>query len=152
MSRSNSKKDSLGNTLTAEQQEFFKDSKVRYEDGNLLVCSHNSFSKFTEFDVNKIGKGLTLGKGFYFFDNIPSKIPKEYGNNQYICYLYTSNKLHMCIKGKSAPAKSRCAKNHILKSKVYIFSIGASRSKRDSSLTGIPHSALFIMAHITSRT
>ena len=41
---------------------------------------------------------------------------------------------------------------NLLKSKVYIFSIGASRSKRDSSLTGIPHSALFIMAHITSRT
>jgi hypothetical protein len=32
--------DSLGNELTKEQAEFFKDSKVRDENGNLLVVYH----------------------------------------------------------------------------------------------------------------
>ncbi len=34
--------DSEGNELTNEQQEYFKDSKVRDEDGNLLVVYHGS--------------------------------------------------------------------------------------------------------------
>ena len=33
-------KDSLGNILTQEQITFFRDSKVRDEQGRLLVCYH----------------------------------------------------------------------------------------------------------------
>lgn len=45
--------DSQGNKLTKTQQEFFKDSKVRDENGNLLVVYHgtNNFG-FTEFKRN----------------------------------------------------------------------------------------------------
>ena len=45
-----SERDSNGNTLTEEQQEFFKDSKVRNEKGDLLVMYHGTpnagFTKF----------------------------------------------------------------------------------------------------------
>ena len=44
------KKDSLGNELSAEQQAFFKDSKVRDEDGNLLVVYHGTDADFTVFE------------------------------------------------------------------------------------------------------
>ena len=77
--------------LSPEQAEFFKDSKIRNADGELLVCSHNSFSKFDSFDKSKIGDVLTLGRGFYFFDNVPTNIPKQYGENQYLCYLNITN-------------------------------------------------------------
>ena len=45
-----SDRDSVGNTLTKEQQEFFKDSKVRDENGNLLVMYHGTpNATFTKF-------------------------------------------------------------------------------------------------------
>lgn len=60
-------KDSDGNTLSKEQAEFFKDSKVRDENGNLLVVYHGSPAKFTVFDHYHINKrGNSHGRGFYF--------------------------------------------------------------------------------------
>ena len=50
-----SRKDSAGRTLTDEQAEYFKDSKVRDENGNLLVVYHGTDADFTVFDRNKIG-------------------------------------------------------------------------------------------------
>ena len=52
---SQSRKDSAGRTLTDEQAEYFKDSKVRDENGNLLVVYHGTDADFTVFDRNKIG-------------------------------------------------------------------------------------------------
>lgn len=60
--------DNQGRTLTKEQQEYFKDSKVRDEDGNLLTMYHGTSNDFTVFDADKI-KIDNLGKGFYFTDN-----------------------------------------------------------------------------------
>lgn len=46
-------KDSDGNTLTEEQAEFFKDSKVRDENGNLIVAYHGTRKGgFTVFNRN----------------------------------------------------------------------------------------------------
>lgn len=48
-----SDRDSDGNTLSKEQQEFFKDSKVRDKDGNLLVVYHGTRkADFTVFKRN----------------------------------------------------------------------------------------------------
>lgn len=47
-------KDNLGNTLSKEQIEYFKDSKVVDSAGNLLVCYHGTRKPgFTEFDARK---------------------------------------------------------------------------------------------------
>lgn len=60
-------RDSEGNTLTKAQQEYFKESKVRDENGNLLVMHHGTGAEFTEFDRNFIGKtGAFEGAGFNF--------------------------------------------------------------------------------------
>lgn len=50
-----SNKDSQGRTLTKEQQEYFKDSKVVDENGNLLVMYHGGNSDNTTFDRTKGG-------------------------------------------------------------------------------------------------
>lgn len=42
--------DSEGNTLTKEQAEFFKESKIRDKDGNLLVMYQGASEDFTVFD------------------------------------------------------------------------------------------------------
>lgn len=68
------KTDSQGRELSEEQQKFFKDSKVRDEDGRLLTMYHGTRAEngdFTVFDyskaVKKGGLGLkALGKGNYF--------------------------------------------------------------------------------------
>jgi hypothetical protein len=50
-----SDRDSEGNTLSAEQQEFFKDSAIRDEDGSLQVVYHGTTSEFNTFERGDIG-------------------------------------------------------------------------------------------------
>lgn len=45
--------DNQGRDLSAEQAEYFKDSKVRDKDGNLLVMYHQTEGDFTVFDRKK---------------------------------------------------------------------------------------------------
>ena len=60
-------KDSEGKTLTEAQQEYFKDTKVRDENGNLLVVYHGSPAKFTVFNHKYLNvNGNSHGRGFYF--------------------------------------------------------------------------------------
>ena len=92
--------DSDGRQLTAEQQEYFKDSKVRDENGNLKVMYHGtSKGGFTVFDTYKSKYGL-FGTGFYFTDseNIGNSYTKKgKGNNPkvYEAYLNIKNPLDM---------------------------------------------------------
>ena len=53
--------DSEGNELSTQQSEYFKDSKVRDENGNLLVVYHGTPNNFTVFEH----KGYS-NLGFYF--------------------------------------------------------------------------------------
>ena len=80
-----SDRDSEGNTLTKEQQEFFKDSKVRDAEGNLLVCYHGTNSKFTVFSKDKIGIG-------YWFST-DKNYASEHGNITISVYLNITNPL-----------------------------------------------------------
>lgn len=61
--------DSAGRKLTAQQREYFKDSKARDEQGRLLTLYHGTGAKFTVFDRGRIeqnfqNRGGDLG--FYF--------------------------------------------------------------------------------------
>ena len=49
--------DSNGNKLSEQQREYFKDSKVVDENGNLLVVYHQTDSDFTVFDTHHKGAG-----------------------------------------------------------------------------------------------
>ena len=52
-----SNRDSVGNQLSEGQQEYFKDSKVRDNDGRLLVLYHQTDGDFTIFDTRHPGAG-----------------------------------------------------------------------------------------------
>ena len=72
-------KDSEGNILTHEQQEYFKDSNVRDENGNLLAVYHGTNATFTVFNP-KLSKDIgvhfgTLEQAKKFSRN---KIPDAY--------------------------------------------------------------------------
>ncbi len=56
------KTDNQGRTLTKEQQEYFKDSKVRDENGNLLTMYHGTPNG--EFTVFKDGSYFTSNKEY----------------------------------------------------------------------------------------
>lgn len=64
--------DNQGRELSKQQQEFFKDSKVRDEQGRLLEVYHGTpnTSNFTVFDTNKSGFNTMNGEyGIYFTDS-----------------------------------------------------------------------------------
>ena len=88
-------KDSEGKTLTKEQAEYFKDSKIRDKEGNLLVMYHGTTrGGFTVFDG---------GKDYWYFTN-----DKKYSyafegrkkNGQF--YPYTKERME---KGEATPQR-----------------------------------------------
>ena len=66
-----SRKDSEGKVLSQGQRDFFKDSKVRDKEGNLLVAYHGSPNVFDEFDLSRAGEntGSMWGDGIYLTTN-----------------------------------------------------------------------------------
>lgn len=96
-------KDSQGNELTAEQQEFFKDSKIRAverevgveisPEGSLLPVYHGTNSgEFYEFDKKLTGSSNDAGwygRGFYFAFNKGEA--EYYGRRVIECYLNIKN-------------------------------------------------------------
>lgn len=72
--------DSAGHRLTVEQDNYFKDSKVRDEDGNLLVVYHGTKSDFNIFDINKAGESNNIARiGFWFTTS--AKGAKNFSND-----------------------------------------------------------------------
>ena len=83
-----SARDSEGNTLTKAQQDFFKNSKVRDEDGNLRVVYHGTDADFTVFDRTKGRANMDI-QGMFFS---PWDIDAEgYGPNVKAYYLNITN-------------------------------------------------------------
>ena len=71
--------DSKGRELTTQQQEYFKDSKVRDDEGRLIELYHGTPNDFTKFNYDKLGtNGTLLGKGFYLTDDI--NVGEAYAN------------------------------------------------------------------------
>ena len=81
-----SDRDTDGNLLSKAQQEFFKDSKVRDANGNLLKVFHGTPKKFTTF---RQGTAEGWGEGIYFTDN--PEAAKEFGDNIVEAYLNITN-------------------------------------------------------------
>ena len=61
--------DSTGRPLSEQQQEYFKDSKVRDAEGRLKPVYHGSSAQFTKFSADFMSQnGSSEGQGFYFTD------------------------------------------------------------------------------------
>lgn len=76
-------KDSEGRTLTQEQQEFFRDSKIRDKNGNLLVVYHGTLAnEITRFDPKRVGERFSYDeRGFFFISN--KKIARDYATSDF---------------------------------------------------------------------
>lgn len=72
------KTDSQGRELSEEQQKFFKDSKVRDENGQLMIMYRGGNEDFTVFDRKKSRYSNLYGRGFYFTDS--EAHARQYGN------------------------------------------------------------------------
>ena len=81
-----SDRDSEGNILSKEQQEFFKDSKIRDKNGNLMKVYHGSPNKFFTF---RQGVAEGWGRGIYFTDN--RNAASDFGDNIVETYLNIKN-------------------------------------------------------------
>lgn len=88
--------DNQGNSIAFKTAQFFKDSKVRDDNGNLMVVYHASKNDFTVFDKSKIRTGITMysnnGDGFYFTDS--RELADDYTKGKiYETYLNIKNPL-----------------------------------------------------------
>ncbi|MDD6476524.1 MAG: peptidoglycan DD-metalloendopeptidase family protein [Eubacteriales bacterium] len=101
-------KDSDGRELSEQQQEYFKDSKIRDEDGNLLVLYHQTENDFTIFDTRREGAGTRdNGTPYGIFLKPTSKDIGLRGKKQMALYADIKNPLK---------AKNRADLDRILKS------------------------------------
>ena len=80
--------DSDGNTLTAQQRSYFKDSKIVDEDGNLRVVYHGSSENFNTFDVSKGRANMDIQGSFFSPWDIDAQ---GYGDNVRAFYLNIKN-------------------------------------------------------------
>ena len=97
-----SAKDSTGRELSEGQQEYFKDSTVRDENGNLLVMYRGDANDFTVFDRKKSKPSNLYGRGFYFTNS--KAHAEQYGDTREF-YLDIKNPLS---PKKMLSLKSRC--------------------------------------------
>ncbi|MGN0796831.1 MAG: hypothetical protein ACI4M5_01340 [Christensenellales bacterium] len=76
-------KDSQGNELTQQQAEYFRDSKVRDEQGNLLVVYHGTpKNEFYKFSKEFIGSRFSFDdRGFFFIDR--KSIAEDYATSEF---------------------------------------------------------------------
>lgn len=83
-----SDRDSAGNTLSKEQQEYFKDSKVRDSKGRLQVVYHGTTSEFNTF------KRGDIGYHFGSYAQARNRLSYQGGKKRYIkAYLDIKNPL-----------------------------------------------------------
>lgn len=88
-----SAKDNKGRTLTKEQQEYFKDSKIKDRNGLLMTVYHGTNNDFNIFDKQYVSKNTKnagfYGDGFYFTPDKESA--RQYGKSSKEVYLDIKN-------------------------------------------------------------
>ena len=112
--------DSTGRELSQQQQEYFKDSKVRDEDGNLLVVYHGTDADFTVFDASKGRANMDI-QGMFFS---PWELDAQgYGKNVSAYYLNITNPASEAL-GYKALNMFKGENNAGVKAREYLQSLG----------------------------
>lgn len=112
--------DSDGNKLTQQQAEYFKKSKVRDEDGNLLKVYHGTTENFTVFDKPKGRSNMDI-QGMFFS---PWEIDaKGYGSNVNAYYINITNPASERM-GYMALRKFQDQNNAGVKAREYLENLG----------------------------
>ncbi|MGN1329499.1 MAG: hypothetical protein ACI4V4_07345 [Eubacterium sp.] len=112
--------DSDGNTLSKQQQEYFKDSKVRDENGNLLVVYHGTSEDFTVFDREKGRSNMDIQGSFFSPWELDAR---GYGANVRAFYLNITNPASEALAYK-ALRKFQGQNNAGLKAREYLERLG----------------------------
>ena len=113
-------KDSEGNKLSKTQQEYFAESKIRDEDGNLRVVYHGSAENFTVFDRTKGRSNMDI-QGMFFS---PWEVDAMgYGENVQAYYLNIKNPAPESL-GYKALRKFQGQNNAGVKARDYLESLG----------------------------
>lgn len=112
--------DSDGNKLTQQQAEYFKKSKVRDENGNLLKVYHGTTENFTVFDKTKGRANMDI-QGMFFS---PWEIDaKGYGSNVNAYYINITNPASERM-GYMALRKFQGQNNAGVKAREYLENLG----------------------------
>ena len=112
--------DSDGNKLTQQQAEYFKNSKVRDENGNLLKVYHGTTENFTVFDKTKGRANMDI-QGMFFS---PWEIDaKGYGGNVNAYYINITNPASERM-GYMALRKFQGQNNAGVKAREYLENLG----------------------------
>lgn len=99
----NSDRDSIGRKLSKGQQEYFKDSTVRDENGNLLTMYRGDSNEITVFDRKKSKPSNLYGRGFYFTKN--KAHAEQYGD---------ATEYYLNIKNPLSPKQNVITKKQML--------------------------------------
>lgn len=112
--------DSDGNKLTQQQAEYFKNSKVRDEDGNLFKVYHGTSENFTVFDKTKGRTNMDI-QGMFFS---PWELDaKGYGSNVNAYYINITNPASEQM-GYKALRKFQGQNNAGVKAREYLENLG----------------------------
>ena len=98
-----STKDSTGRELSEGQQKYFMDSKVRDDNGNLLVMYRGDSDEFTVFDRKKTKHSNLYGRGFYFTNS--KAHAEQYGG---------AREFYLDIKNPLSPKQNAITKKQML--------------------------------------
>ena len=113
-------KDSNGNTLFSKQLDYFKESKIRDDDGNLLVVYHGTSENFTVFDRTKSRANMDIQGSFFSPWDIDAG---GYGGNVGAYYLNIKNPASESM-GYKALNKFQGQNNAGVKAREYLESLG----------------------------
>ena len=116
----NQDRDSTERELTPEQAEFFKNSKVRDADGNLLVVYHGTDAEFTVFDKTKGRSSMDIQGSFFSPWELDAK---GYGQKVKAYYLNITNPASEGVAYK-ALNKFKGQNNAGIKAREYLESLG----------------------------
>ena len=140
--------DSEGNTLTEAQAEYFKDSKVRDKDGNLLVMYQGASEDFSVFDRKKSNYANLYGRGFYFTKS--ESHASRYGNTR----AYYLDIKHPVSTTETTITKSQLRKflQAVTENEDYSFENYGYGATVDSVLASVYGKSDFLMLNDVSQT
>ena len=141
-------KDSKGKALTQAQSEYFKDSKVRDENGNLLVMYQGASEDFTVFDRKKSSYANLYGRGFYFTKS--ENHASQYGKTR----AYYLNIKHPVSTTETTITKSQLRKflQAVVENEDYSFENYGYGATVDSVLQSTYGKSDFLMLNDVSQT
>jgi len=148
----NQSRDSSGRVLTDAQQDYFKDSKIRDEDGNLLVVYHGTDAEFTVFDSTKTRSRMDIQGSFLLNDRAKIvhrstyyaknnkynalRFKKVFNDGEYISVNLTSNKKRLLATHNIYMEKSDFEKLH--KNRNFMHSANAKKTSSETPETKVP--------------